>query len=261
MARDLKRENQIQEEQYIDLRAVFYKLLDRWKIIACVGIVATVIAGVCSAFLIKPTYESTAKIYVLTSSDSVVNLSDLQLGTYLASDYKEVFYTREVHEQVISNLGISDSYRELKESLKVTNPTGTRILEITACADTAEKAASLANEFSSVASDYISSVMRTDRPTVLSVAVPPVRQASPNIYVNMLESGLIGILLSTITVFIVVLSDDKVNCEDDLTEIMDVPVFVQIPHTDFSRMKKIVSKQSTLARPNPKQPETRMDEI
>ena len=75
-----------------------------------------------SLFILTPKYEATAKLYVMSRTDSAVNISDLQIGSYLTSDYQEVFKTWEVHEQVLQNLGLDYDYEQLEEMLTVTNP-------------------------------------------------------------------------------------------------------------------------------------------
>ena len=44
-----------------------------------------------SYFLIRPTYQSTAKMYVVsTSKNSVVDLNALNIGTSLTADYEQL---------------------------------------------------------------------------------------------------------------------------------------------------------------------------
>ncbi|MBQ6426531.1 MAG: capsular biosynthesis protein, partial [Clostridia bacterium] len=183
------------DEMTIDLSELFYRILDHWVLVVLIGLLGAILAFGITRFMITPKYESTAKIYVLSSSDSVVNLSDMQIGSYLASDYQEVFNTREVHEQVISNLRLPDTFEQLKKKLKVSNLTGTRILSIMVEETDPNTAAAIANEFASVASDYIATVMVTDRPTVLSTAVPAAGPSSPNLVKNVFIGAVAGALL------------------------------------------------------------------
>ena len=228
--------------QEIDLVEVYYRLLDQWKLILIIALLCAAIMAVITKFLIVPKYVATSKIYVLTSSDSVVNLSDLQLGTYLASDYQEVFATREVNEQVISNLGLPYTFEDLLKMVKITNPPSTRILGITVTSTDAAEVADIANEFANVASDYVVSVMQTDRPTSLSVAVPPAKPSSPSMVKNVLLGGLGGALLVCLIIAISTVTDDRIKSADDLVDLTGVPVFAQIPMTNFEE-KAIATAQ------------------
>lgn len=76
-------------------------------------------------------YKATATIYVVSRNDSVLNFSDLQVGSELTSDYIKVFEMWEVHEKVISNLDLDYTYTDMASMLSVTNTSDTRMLDIT----------------------------------------------------------------------------------------------------------------------------------
>lgn len=76
-------------------------------------------------------YKATATIYVVSRNDSVLNFSDLQVGSELTSDYIKVFEMWEVHEKVISNLDLNYTYTDMASMLSVTNTSDTRMLDIT----------------------------------------------------------------------------------------------------------------------------------
>ena len=65
---------------------------------------------------IQPTYQSTSKLYVVsTSDDSVVNLNDLNLGTSLTSDYEELMLSYPVLNRVIEKLNLDMDYETLRD--------------------------------------------------------------------------------------------------------------------------------------------------
>ena len=118
------------ESATIDLVELMYRLLGNWKLIAGLAVGLAVIMGVYTSFFVTPMYEATSIIYVLSNRDSAINVSDLQLGSELTQDYIKVFHMWEVHEQVISNLGLSYSYSQMQNMLSVSNDTDTRMLDI-----------------------------------------------------------------------------------------------------------------------------------
>ena len=227
----------------IDLLELWYRILDYWKVIFVVVVAGAALGFCISKFVMTPKYEATSKIYVLSSKDSVVNLSDLQLGTYLASDYQEVFATREVSEKVIANLGLDYTLDTIQKMMKVTNPNGTRILYITITSGNPDEAARISNEYSTVASDYIAEVMQTDRPTSLSIAVPPEKPSSPRTLVNTVIGGVAALVISVLVTAVVLMLDDKVKSGEDLTKTTGLPVFSQIPVTVFNNMEDVIKKE------------------
>ena len=149
-------------ETEIDLKELFLSYLDHIRLIVLMGILGAAISAIATFYFITPMYEATSKLYVLNSGDSAINLADLQIGSYLASDFVEVFNTWEVHEMVIKNLGLHYSYSQIRNMLTVANPNDTRILTITVKSPSAKEAAAIANEYANVAIKFIADTMATE---------------------------------------------------------------------------------------------------
>lgn len=216
-------------ELKIDVWDLLRYLWRHWKLIFISLLVGALLMGGITELFMTPEYEATAKMYVLSSSDSVLNLSDLQLGTYLASDYQEVFKTHEVTNAVIRNLGLPYSYTRLQKMLTLTNPSGTRILNISIRSDDPQEAAAIANEYLKVASQYVFDVMLTDKPTELSAALAPTIPAGPSLTRNAVLGALIGVILSCAILLVAFLLDDKIKTADTITQLTGLPVLGQVP--------------------------------
>ena len=141
-------------------------------------------------------YKATATIYVVSRNDSVLNFSDLQVGSELTSDYIKVFEMWEVHEKVISNLDLDYTYTDMASMLSVTNTSDTRMLDITVTNPDPEEAAAIANEYADVGAKYISEKMKTDEPTLMSSARVPENPFSPNKAKNILLGFVVGFVLA-----------------------------------------------------------------
>lgn len=216
-------------EREIDLVELGYELLDKLKYIILAALLGIVLAAVYTFVIAVPQYEAVAKLYVLNSDDSVVNLSDLQLGNYLASDYTEVFKTWEVNEMVRTNLGLSYTYEELDKMVVVTNPADTRILYITVKSPDPQEATDMANEYAKVVSDYVSTIMATERPNTLSMAIVPVKPVSPKKAMNLILGLVIGMVLAIGIVVVRLVMDDSVKSADDVTRMTGLPVLAIVP--------------------------------
>ena len=77
---------QEQGEDTIDLLELFMGLLAHWTLIAATAVVGAVLMALYTFFLVTPMYKATATIYVVSRNDSVLNFSDLQVGSELTSD-------------------------------------------------------------------------------------------------------------------------------------------------------------------------------
>ena len=234
-------------EMEIDLLELCLRLLDNWKKIAIGTFVGILVMAVYSFMIAAPMYEATSKLYVLSSSDSALNLSDLQIGSYLTSDYVEVFDTWEVNEMVRRNLGLDYTYGQLSSMVSVSNPGDTRILEITAKSGDPKEAAALANEYAEVARGYISDVMMTDEPSILSVALEPVDPVSPQKLRNLVLGAILGFMAVCAYVVVIFILDDKIKTDEDIRKYSGLPTLAIIPDNVKAEQvdrKKISSKKN-----------------
>lgn len=216
-------------EQEIDLLELLHVLLGSLKFIVLAAVIGGALLGGYSYFFATPMYASTASMYVISSRDSVVDLSSIQIGSYLTADYQEVLKTWEVNERVRENLGLSYTRQQLEEMMTIENPTNTRIISIEIKSENPQEAASIANEYAEVASAYIAETMITDKPNILSVALPAEFPYSPNI----MRNGLIGLLLGGLAaaaVFTVrYVLNDKIMSADDIDKYIGIATLAVVP--------------------------------
>lgn len=226
------------EEDTIDLAELMYRLISGWKLIVCLALAFALVAGVVTIYFVTPMYEATATIYVLNRRDSAINMSDLQIGTALTSDYIKVFKMWEVHEEVISNLGLPYTYKQMMDSLSIVNESSTRMLDITFKSPSAEEAAAVANEYAKVASQYIADTMSTDKPNIMSVALVPANPVSPNKTRNVLLGFLLGMVLACGIITVRMLMDDKYKTAEDIRRYTGLPTLAVVPVEDPAAEEK-----------------------
>lgn len=216
----------------VDLVELCLRLVEKWKGIVAGALIGALIMLVYSVAIATPVYEATSKLYVLSSSDSAINLSDLQIGSYLTSDYTEVFKTWEVHEIVRQNLGLEYSREALSDMLTISNPGDTRVLYITVSNKDPEEAAILANEYAEVAKQYISATMQTDEPSQFSEALVPQYPVSPRKTLNVILGFVLGALVVCAFYVVQFLMDDKIKTADDIRRYTGLPTLAVVPDND-----------------------------
>jgi len=226
-------------EWEIDLIEFAKYALHRFKLIALLALIAMLITGVIVSYFITPMYEATAQVYVLSSRDSAVNLSDLQIGSYLTADYQYVFYTWEVNQQVIENLDLPYTVNQLKSRVVVENPSNTRLLFVTVSSEDPAEAALIANEFADVASNYISEMMLTDEPSVLSRALQPLEPVSPRKTISVILAGLIAAFVTLFALLIAFMNDNKIKTSDDLEKYFGIEPLAVIPIASVKKPRRM----------------------
>lgn len=232
--------NNIQDDEYtIDLVEVFYLLLDNiWKIIICMVIGGMIAFGYTKLF-VKPTYLATSKIYVVSASNnSVINLSDLQVGSQLTSDYQELMLARPILQDVIKNLDLNMDYKELEKTIEITNTSGTRILAINVTTTNAQTSADIANELAKQATVYLPEIMETESPNIVESAVAPSKKANPSYSKNTLIGMLVGMVLVCAVLIIKFVANDTVVTAEDVEKYFGTMPLGSIPEYTTSKKKK-----------------------
>lgn len=232
------------QTDYIDLVELMFRLLENWVLLLSLALIFGIGSGAITHFFITPRYRATSTIYVLSRRDSAINMSDLQIGSALTSDYIKVFDMWEVHDEVISNLDLPYSYKEMQKMLSVVNTSDTRMLDINVTSWDPQEAADIANEYAKVASQYIADTMSTDKPNIMSVALVPSNPVSPSLMRNMAIGIMLGLLLGGGIVLLQMMNDDKYKTAEDIRRYVGLPTLALIPmEEEYSRRGSRRGKQ------------------
>lgn len=217
---------------------VFQLLKILWKrkfLIALVAIVTGVVAFAYSSFIVKPEYTSTTRIYVVNRNQgdkSGPTNQDLQAGSYLVKDYREIILSQDVLEKVATDLKLDLSPKDLTKKVKVTVPVDTRIVSISVTDRAPEEASRIANSLREVAGQKIISVTRVSDVTTLEEARPATSPSSPNIRRNTMIGFLAGVVVMIATVILIELLDTRVKRPEDVEDVMQIALLGVVPNLD-----------------------------
>ena len=228
----------------IDLVELLYRLIEKWKIVVLACLLGALIAAVCTFYFMTPMYTATSKLYVVNAKDSAINLSDLQIGNYLASDYTEVFSNWHVHEMVLQRLGLDYTYSQLAEMVSVENPKDTRILYVNVVSDDPQEAKDMADTYAQVAREFIAVKMDTEQPNIFEEALLPSRPSSPNKSRNIIMGFMIGLILSCSVIIAQFLMDDRLRSADDIEKYVQLPTLGVMPKQTKSTQPRCTANKT-----------------
>ena len=223
-----------QENQAVEID-VFAMLKTLWKrkfSIVLVALVFAIAAFGYSAFLAKKEYQSTSRIYVVSrqnQDNNALTNSDLQAGSYLVKDYREIILSQNVLSQAIEELKLDMTPAELSKKISVSVPTDTRILSITVKDGDPKEAARIANGLRNVAAEKIIAVTKVSDVTTLDEAEVPQSPSSPNIRRNVLLGFIAGAGLMVVLMVVVEVLDDRVKRPEDVEELMGLTLLGVVP--------------------------------
>ena len=217
---------------------VFQLLKILWKrkvLIALVAIVTGVVAFAYSSFIVKPEYTSTTRIYVVNRNQGDkpgLTNQDLQAGSYLVKDYREIILSQDVLEKAATDLKLDLPPKGLASKIKVTVPADTRIVSISVTDRAPEEASRIANSLREVAAQKIISVTRVSDVTTLEEARPATSPSSPNIRRNTMIGFLAGAVVMIVAVLLIELLDTRVKRPEDVEDVMQIALLGVVPNLD-----------------------------
>lgn len=217
---------------------VFHLLKILWKrkmLIVLVAFVTGAVAFAYSSFIAQPEFTSTTRIYVVNRNQGDgqgLTNQDLQAGSYLVKDYREIILSQDVLEKVITDLKLDFSPKALSDKIKVTVPVDTRIVSISVKDRAPEEASRIANTLREVASKKIISVTRVSDVTTLEEARPATSPSSPNIRAISIVSLLAGAVVTIIIILMMELLDTRVKRSEDIEDVMQIPLLGVVPNLD-----------------------------
>ena len=221
-------QNEVME---IDLVELGLMLLDNLHHIVLFFLLGAVLLNAYSYFWIHPTYESTASIYVVSASGgSVVDLTDLNLGSSLKNDYKELIMSYPVLDRVSTKLGLGWSTSRMRGSIRLENPADTRIIKLTAIAQEPELAMDIANALAEVVVDYLPETMSTEAPNIAQKARLPESKANPSYFRYTVMGGLLGAMAMCAWLVLRHLMDDTIRTSDDMEKYFGFAPLAVIPY-------------------------------
>ncbi|GAB6666485.1 Wzz/FepE/Etk N-terminal domain-containing protein [Streptococcus uberis] len=217
----------------IDVLSLLKKLWMKKFLILFMALFFGTLALLGSVFLIKPSYSASTRIYVINQQNAEnITATDLQAGSFLVNDYKEIITSRDVMKDVIATNSLSLSPDTLSKMISVTIPADTRVISITVTNHDPQQAKDLANSIREVASEKIKSVTKVQDVTPLEKAQLPSKPSSPNIKRNTMIGMLIGGLFTIVIIVIKEVLDDRVKRPEDIEEVLGMTLLGIVPNID-----------------------------
>lgn len=218
----------------IDVLALLQKLWTKKVFILFTAFYVAVFAFLGTYFFIQPTYTSSTRIYVVNQADDGKNLSaqDLQAGTFLTKDYKEIITSNDVLSEVIKDEKLNMTEADLAKMISVNIPTDTRLISISVNAKTGQDAQSLANKVRDVAAEKIKKVTKVEDVTTLEDAKLPDSPSSPNIKRNVALGAVLGGFLANVGVLVREILDDRIRRPEDIEDALGLTLLGIVPDID-----------------------------
>lgn len=211
------------------LLELLHLLRKHLKLVIVLPLACMLAVGAYSYVAMPNTYSATVSMYVLVQQENANSnslSSDLSASQMVTNDVATLLKSDRVVNETASALGL-ENLKAYKTS--ITSSTTSRVLSLEVTGPDAEMAANVANKMADEVSSVAHDVMNVDSVNVVDSAKVPTAPSGPKRPLFM-AIGLLGGLF--VAVAIVVVSDmlnTKVRDEEELEELLGLPVIGRIP--------------------------------
>lgn len=225
------------------------RFLDLWTVLKrcwLIMLAVLVVVGLGTYLIMKqthdPKYTSTATIYVTggAAETDKVTTSNVSIATTLVKDFDVLIKSNNILQGVYNRTGAMLTTEQLKNMVSITNPTGTRVLQISVTAGDPVSAQVLANAFADVTCEHFNALytVKNDDGTVteqnmvrvFDPAITPKKESNPvsKLVVLLIAAGCA--MLVYLVYFVLFLLDDKINDADDVQKYLKINILGEIPN-------------------------------
>lgn len=223
------------EEQVISISEIIDAVKKRWKIIALTTVLATLVSGIFSFFVISPTYEASTKIFIGKegAESEGYNSSDVSMYQNLIKTYSELIKTKDLVNKAIDNSEYDLSVNSVLNGITVNTLTGTQILQISY----QSKSPSIAkNILESITNEFITKaeeLVPNGNVKILESVELPKNPVAPNKTMNIAIAFILGMMVGFGIVFLLEYLDNTYKNKEQLEKDLDIPVLGVIPMSDL----------------------------
>ena len=232
------------EEIEIDLLDLFSYYLSKLPILIVAILIGAILSGLYTVRFIPKRYTAVSRMYMISaSSDSVVDLSDLNIGASLSNDYVELMKSRPIINGVIQSLGLEYTYDQLVQMISLSVVSNTRIIRISVTSTDPEEAMMIANQMARTAKAQLPVVMDAPSPSIAEEAVLPTVKSSPSLSRNVLMGALLCLVAVLGVLTFLYMMDDTIKTPEDLEKEFGFMPMTVIPEGNIEGMIKTADEE------------------
>lgn len=218
-------------EETISIKDIFKTLKKRWKLIMLLTLIAALISGTISYFLLTPVYQSSTQILVnQKQSENQLDSTQIRSNIDMINTYSVIIKSPAILEKVIDELELVQSVEQLSEKITINSQENSQVFSLTVQDINPSQAVEIANTVSETFQKEIQDIMNVDNVSVLAKAEikenpTPVK---PNPILNIAIAVVVGLMAGVGLAFLLEYMDNTIKDEDDIERLLELPILGSI---------------------------------
>lgn len=221
----------------MELRKILSLLAHKYYILIGAALLLTIVSMMVSMYLITPQYETEATLIINKSNtdSSEYSYNDILLSQKLVNTYNVIIASDSTLSKVISNLNLNISTDDLRKKLDISGINNTEIISIKLVDADPVRAMIIANEITRVCPREIMDATNVGSVKLIDEAALPSEPISPNIALNTILAGVLGLFLAAVFIIAGEYLDRTIKTPEDVESKLDLPVLGQIPRFNIKK--------------------------
>jgi capsular polysaccharide biosynthesis protein len=218
-------------EETISINDVFKTLKKRWKLIMLLTLIAALISGAISYFVLTPVYQSSTQILVnQKQSENQLDSIQIRSNIDMINTYSVIIKSPAILEKVIDELKLDQSVDQLSQKITINSQQNSQVFSLTVQDSNPSLAVEIANTVSETFQKEIKDIMNVDNVSVLAKAEikenpTPVK---PNPLLNIAIAVVVGLMAGIGLAFLLEYMDNTIKDEEDIERLLELPILGSI---------------------------------
>ncbi|MEK4065693.1 YveK family protein [Peribacillus sp. FSL R5-0717] len=218
-------------EETISIQDIFKTLKKRWKLIMLLTLIAALISGTISYFLLTPVYQSSTQILVNQKQlGNQLDSNQIRSNIDMINTYSVIIKSPAILEKVIDDLELEQNVDQLSQKITINSQEDSQVFSLTVQDSNPSKAVEIANAVSGTFQKEIKDIMNVDNVSILAKAVvnenpTPVK---PSPLLNVAIAVVVGLMAGIGLAFLLEYFDNTIKDEDDIERLLDLPLLGSI---------------------------------
>lgn len=218
----------------ITLEQIIHILIKRLPLILLFACLAGIASAVYSWQCLDNVYQTSSTVMVSNSKKVSVSAeqmtsSDYKFNVQLVNSYSVLCRTNRVLDQVIATLDLPMTTNQLGSMISVVSEKNTDIIYIFVTSGDPILAQNICNTMTSVFQKEVINIMKMDNVRIIDKAPLPRNPVAPNRDRNVLIGVMLGMIFGVALGFALELLDRTVKTDEQIQEILGVPVLGTMP--------------------------------
>lgn len=240
-------------EETISLKELMQTLRKRMTLIVLITVVAMVLSGAVSFFVLTPIYQSTTQLLVNQSKDDqpAYNPSEIQTNLQLINTYNQIMTSPRILDKVIADLDLDMTASQLKNKITVESAKDSQVVNVTVQDPDPNQAATIANKVADVFEKDIVDLMNVDNVNILTKAEvgPKASPVKPQPLLNIAIAAVVGLMLGVGVAFLLEYLDNTVKTAEDIEKLLELPMLGAVANIEDQKIqRKVNSSRSARVR-------------